>query len=143
MSAPADSPMSRFVRAHLPTPAERAVYAVLAGSLKVWSARSVSAAAGVSDHEADQALRRFAAAGIIERVDEPGQPRRYRWRPEMGYLSDDGPSGSGRVDPVCGMPVPADAAFTVLEGDAEVAFCSLPCLVRWRFEHRVTRLAPP
>ena len=143
MSAPADSAMSRFVRAHLPTPTERAVYSALAGSLKLWTARSVAGAAGVSDHEADQALRRFAAAGIIERVETPGQPRRYRWRTEMGYLSDGGPSPRDRVDPVCGMPVPAESAHTALDGDTEVAFCSLPCLVRWRFEHRVSRLVPP
>lgn len=126
----------QFMGAHLPTDVERATFWVLAGSLdRVWSVASVAREAKVSDHEADQALRRFSAAGILERVDEPGHPRRYRWNPDMSYLHD-GREPEGRLDPVCGMPVPPDSPHTAEQDGVEVAFCSLPCLVRWRAAHR-------
>lgn len=143
MNVPGDSAMGRFVRAHLPATAERSVYAALAGSAELWTARTLAGAAGVSDREADQVLRRFTAAGIVERVEEPGQQRRYRWCPEMGYLIEDRSPSAARIDPVCGMPVPDGTAHVALDGDSEVAFCSLPCLVRWRLEHRVRRLTRP
>jgi YHS domain-containing protein len=128
---------AQFMGAHLPTAVERGVFWVLAGSLsEVWTAVGVAREARVSDHEADEALRRFAAAGILERLDDPGQPRRYRWRPEMSYLHE-GSDPPGRIDPVCGMPVPAGSPHIAQdEGEGEVVFCSLPCLVRWRSEHR-------
>ena len=118
------------------------MYAALAGSAEFWTARSAARAAGVSDHEANQALRRFAAAGIVERIEDLGNPRRYRWRPEMGYLVDNG-SPPGQIDPICGMPVPEGSTHTALDGDTQVSFCSLPCLVRWQREHRITRLTRP
>lgn len=134
-----DSPLGLFMAAHLPGDADRAVFWVLAGSRwRVWTAAGVARDAGVSDHEADLALRRFSAAGILERLDEPGRPRRYRWRPEMAYLHD-GTDPPGRRDPVCGMPVRADTPHVAEHDGQELAFCSLACLVRWRFEHRPRR----
>lgn len=134
-----NSLFARFRSAHLPTKPERAVFSVLAGSRdRVRTVASVARDAGVSDHEADQALRRFHAAGILERIDDPGRPRRYRWRPEMAYLHD-GSEPLGRVDPVCGMPVAPDTPHVVEEEGREVAFCSLPCLVHWRTSHRRRR----
>ncbi len=130
------STFNQFATAHLLTNVERDVFWVLAASpQRVWTAGDVAREAKVSDHEADQALRRFGAAGIVERLDEPCRPRRYRWRPEMGYLRDTG-EPSGRRDPVCGMPVPADSPHIVDHDGREVAFCSLRCLVRWRSDHR-------
>jgi YHS domain-containing protein len=136
MSDRADSLFSQFATAHLLTDAERAVFEVLADSLqRVWTAGGVAREAGVSDHEADRALRRFNVAGIVERLDDSCRPRRYRWRPEMGYLHHTS-EPSGRRDPVCGMPVPADSPHIVVHDGQEVVFCSLRCLVRWRSEHR-------
>ena len=141
-----DTAFAQFMGAHLPTDVERAVFWVLAGSSsQVWTVAGVAREARVSDHEADQALRRFTAAAIMERIDDPGHPRRYRWRPEMSYLHD-GSDPVGRIDPVCGMPVPADTPHVALDDDGrEVAFCSLPCLVRWRSGHRggARRSEPP
>ena len=126
----------RFARAHLPTRAERAIYPVLAGTPDGdWTAAEVAAAAGVSHHEADQALRRFASARIVEHSHVRGQGHRYRWHPEMAYLRDGDVSGLP-VDPVCGMPVAAASPHTARDGDTEITFCSLPCLVHWRWERR-------
>lgn len=129
--------LAQFMGAHLPTAVERAVFWVLAGSsTEVWTVAAVATEARVSDHEADQALRRFTAAAILERINDPGHPRRYRWRPEMSYLHE-GRDPLGRIDPVCGMPVPAGSPHVAQDDDlGEIAFCSLPCLVRWRSEHR-------
>lgn len=130
---------AQFSGAHLPTDVERAVFWVLAGSFdRVWTVAGVARDAEVSDHEADQALRRFSAAGILELVDEPGHPRRYRWRSEMAYLHD-GSEPQGRCDPVCGMPVPADSPHVAEADGPKVVFCSLPCLVLWRSQHRAHR----
>jgi YHS domain-containing protein len=132
-----DTAFGQFMGAHLPTDVERAVFWVLVGSSsQVWTVAGVARDARVGDHEADQALRRFTAAGILERIDDPGHPRRYRWRPAMAYLHD-GSEPPGRIDPVCGMPVPADTPHVAPDVDGrEVAFCSLPCLVRWRSARR-------
>jgi YHS domain-containing protein len=131
-----ENPLARFMGAHLPTDVERAVFWVLAGSLdRVWTRAEVASDAQVSDREADQALRRFRAAGILEQLARRGGPRRYRWRAEMAYLHN-GTDPTGRLDPVCGMPVPANSPHVADDGDREIAFCSLPCLVRWRTGHR-------
>jgi hypothetical protein len=124
---PVDSLFSQFATAHLLTDVERAVFGVLADSVhRVWTAGGVARDARVSDHEADQALRRFSAAGIVERLDEPCRPRRYRWLTEMGYLHDTS-EPVGRRDPVCGMPVPAESPHIVVHDGLEVGFCSLRC----------------
>lgn len=126
----------RFARAHLPSHAERAIYPVLAGEAdRDWTVGEVAAAASVSHHEADQALRRFASAGIVEHNHLRGQGHRYRWHPDMDYLRQGRVTGPA-VDPVCGMPVPHGAPHTARDGETEVRFCSLPCLVRWRSNQR-------
>lgn len=135
MSEP-DSTFNQFATAHLLTDVERDVFWVLAASpQRVWTAGDVAREARVSDHEAVRALRQFSLAGIVERLDEPCRPRRYRWRPEMGYLHRTS-EPTGRCDPVCGMRVPADSPHIVVQDGREVVFCSLRCLVRWRSEHR-------
>lgn len=130
-----DSPLARFMAAHLPTDVEWAVFTVVAGSRdRLWTAAAAAREARVSDHEADQALRRFSAAGIVERLDEPGRPRRFRWQPSMAYL-DAGADPPGLRDPVCGMPVRADSPHVADDDGQRAVFCSLPCLVRWRHAH--------
>ena len=126
----------RFAKAHLPSKTERTIYPVLAGAPdRDWAAGEVAAAAGVSHHEADQALRRFASAGIVHHRVR-GQSHRYRWHPDMGYLRQGDVSGPA-IDPVCGMPVPPGTPHTARDDDTEIRFCSLPCLVRWRSDrHR-------
>ncbi len=112
MTARADTDaFVRFAKAHLPSKAERTIYPVLAGAPdRDWTAGEVAATAGVSHHEADQALRRFASAGIVDHSHVRGQSHRYRWHPDMGYLRQGDVSGPA-IDPVCGMPVPPrDAA---------------------------------
>ena len=132
---------ARFVEAHLPTKAESAVFTVLASSrVRSWTVAGVARQARVSDHEADQALRRFGAAGIVERTDSTGHPRRYRWRADMDYL-DSGTEPPGRRDPVCGMPVGPDGPHVIGKGTERIVFCSVPCLVRWRHDHRQRRSA--
>jgi YHS domain-containing protein len=136
MSEPVDNPFNKFATAHLLTDVERDAFWALAHSLqRVWTAGGLAREAKVSDHEADQALRRFKAAGIVELLDEGCRPRRYRWRPEMDYLHDTS-EPTGRRDPVCGMPVPAYSPHLVDHDGRELGFCSLRCLVRWRSEHR-------
>ena len=126
----------RFAKVHLPTNAERAIYPVLAGAPDHdWTPGEVAAAAKVSHHEADQALRRFASAGIVDHSHLRGQGHRYRWHPDMRYLRQDAVSSSA-VDPVCGMPVPPETPHSALDGDTEIRFCSLPCLVRWKSDRR-------
>lgn len=107
MTARADTDaFVRFAKAHLPSKAERTIYPVLAGAPdRDWTAGEVAATAGVSHHEADQALRRFASAGIVDHSHVRGQSHRYRWHPDMGYLRQGDVSGPA-IDPVCGMPVP-------------------------------------
>jgi len=135
----------RFARAHLGDRVERAVYAVVAAHpAREWAVREVAAHARVSHHEADQALRRFAAAGIVARIDLPGRSDRYRWILEMRDLAD-GPSAAGQqpIDPVCGMPVPPDSPHVAHDGDLDVRFCSLPCLVRWNASTRKAERRSP
>ena len=132
-----ETPLALFMEAHLPTDAEWRVFAVIAGARdEVWTAAAAARDANVSDHEADQALRRFSAAGIVERFDDPGHPRRYRWQPSMDYLNAR-TEPLGARDPVCGMPVAPDSPHVVEDGDERVVFCSMPCLVRWRHGHRL------
>ena len=43
------------------------------------------------------------------------------------------------IDPICGMPVPADTAHMATDGPEKVRFCSLNCLVQWRATNRTRR----
>lgn len=134
----------RFARAHLGDRILRAMYAVMAADPAAeWTAGEVAAHAKVSHHEADQALRRFAAAGIVALVDAPGRPHRYRWTlGELAPVDIDG--GEEAIDPVCGMSVPPESRHVARDGDREIRFCSLPCLVRWNAgARRGSRAAGP
>lgn len=135
----AKSAFAQFALAHLPSTTERQIYAVIDGSSEAWTATAAARTAEVSDHEADQALRRFHKAGIVD-LDGGRRPRRYRWRPEMAYLHE-GIEPSRARDPICGMPVAADAPLLVQEGAVTVRFCSLACLVRWRAHRPVVGAA--
>ncbi len=132
---PISDDLAQFARAHLTSTTERHIYAVIDGSSEAWTAAAAARAAEVSDHEADQALRRFHKAQIVD-LDGRRRPRRYRWRAEMAYLHE-GIEPSRARDPICGMPVAADAPLSVEEGAVIVRFCSLACLVRWQ-AHRPT-----
>ena len=134
----------RFARAHLGDRALRAIYAVMAADPAAeWTVGEVAVHAKVSHHEADQALRRFAAAGIVAHMAAPGRPHRYQWA-----LTADDPAEvdiAGReqaIDPVCGMSVPAGSRHVARDGDREVRFCSLPCLVRWNAASTTRRRRP-
>jgi len=136
------SAFEALARAHLRTRAERAVFAVVAASSgRWWTAPAAARAAGVDEIDADQALRRFGAAGIVEQ--EPGRTAgsRYRYRTEMAYLSAGGHTeeDSELRDPVCGMPVAPDTPHVADDHGRVVRFCSLPCLVRWQRSHRERR----
>lgn len=128
-----------FRDAHLPTSVDWAVFIVMSSlGDESLTAAEVARDARASHHEADQALRRFAAAGIVERIDEAGRPRRYRLHEEMAYLAT-GQERTGTLDPVCGMPISEDSPHVIDDGEERVVFCSLPCLVRWRHRHRHPR----
>ncbi|MHB1510061.1 MAG: hypothetical protein ACYCST_11550 [Acidimicrobiales bacterium] len=136
---PTSQDLTQFARAHLSSTTERHIYAVIDGSSEAWTATAAARAAKVSDHEADQALRRFHKAGIVD-LDGGRRPRRYRWRAEMAYLHE-GIEPVGARDPICGMPVAAGAPLFVEEGALIVRFCSLACLVRWRAHRPVVGVA--
>lgn len=122
----------RFARAHLGDRILRAIYAVMAADPAAeWTAGEVAAHAKVSHHEADQALRRFASAGIVAEVAAHGRPHRYRWALTMAEYTRVDVGGEEAIDPVCGMTVPAESRHVARDGDREIRFCSLPCLVRW------------
>jgi len=132
------SAFQALARAHLRTRVERAVFAVVAGDTgRWWTAAAAARAAGVDELDADQTLRRFGAAGIVE--SEAGSAgSRYRYRAEMAYLSTDGGTDeAGELrDPVCGMPVAADTPHVADDDGRVVRFCSMPCLVRWQRDRR-------
>lgn len=123
-----------FAAVHLRSDAERAVYSVVAGGLeRVWSSAEVARHAALELHEADQVLRRFAAAGILE-SSEDGRIRRFRWAPAMAYLFDAAPMVTDpdvALDPVCGMPVPVDSPHRRERPDGFVLFCSPVCVARY------------
>src|SRR3546814_8110801 len=86
-TTPANDAFERFARAHLPGKVERAIYPVVASTPdRDWAPGEIAAAAGVSNHEADQALRRFASAGIVDHRHVRGHGHRYRWHADMAYL---------------------------------------------------------
>jgi YHS domain-containing protein len=132
-----------FARTHLRSAAERAIFAVVASAAGHWWSAAAAARAArqahVTEHETDQTLRRFAAAGIVEqRADADG--RRYRYRAEMAYLHDDTDLDDELRDPVCGMPVAADAPHTANDDEGHtVRFCSILCLLRWQRARRRSR----
>lgn len=127
-----------LARAHLRTRVERAVFAVVSGAAgRWWTASAAARAARVNNIDADQTLRRFAAAGIVE--EKAGSAgRRYRYRAEMDYLTTEGVTdGNGELrDPVCGMPVAADTPHVAHDHGRVVRFCSIPCQVRWQRAQR-------
>lgn len=138
MTGDAPSPLQALARAHLRTRAERAVFAVVAGDPgRWWTAATAARGARVEELDADQTLRRFTAAGIVEQ--EAGSAgSRYRYRAEMAYLSTGGGADEdGELrDPVCGMPVSADTPHVADDHGRAVRFCSIPCLVRWQRSQR-------
>lgn len=133
------SAFEALARAHLRSAEERAVFGVIAsGPARWWSVTEAARAAHVEQLDTDQALRRFAAAGIVAQGDQPNQ---YRYRDQMRYLTNECAfdATDARRDPVCGMPVTADAPYVAHEPGREVLFCSLPCLLRWQRAKRTRR----
>lgn len=129
--------LARFARAHLRTPAQHAVYrAVGSDPDSWWTAGEIATHSGLDRAEVDQALRGFAAAGILhERAYQSGG-RRYRWHDELRYVFDGTAPPSERIDPVCGMPVDPDTAYAARDTTgATVYFCSRWC----RAAHRSRR----
>lgn len=127
-----------LARAHLRTRVERAVFGVVAGAAGFWwTAAGAARAAGVGELDADQTLRRFGAAGIVEQ-QAGAAGRRYRYRAEMSYLRSDGGADvdDELTDPVCGMPVAADTPHIADDRGRVVRFCSIPCLTRWQRARR-------
>jgi len=124
-----------LAQVHLRTPAERAVFAVVTGGRRWWTPASAARAASVDGLDADRALRRFAAAGIVDQEVGPAG-RRYRYRAEMDYLQGDIDVDDELRDPVCGMPVAADTPHVADDHGRVVRFCSVPCLTLWQRSQR-------
>jgi YHS domain-containing protein len=131
---------AQFARAHLRNPAERTAYLALAGTPdEVWSASAIARRSRADIHDVDVALRRFAAAGIAEATGASATGERlYRWHTTMAYLHAGDRGDSGAVDPVCGMPVPADGPYTETTDGEDLRFCSLRCQMAWRAASRGT-----
>ncbi|HEV2071192.1 MAG TPA: hypothetical protein VGR26_15490 [Acidimicrobiales bacterium] len=128
---PDNERLARFARAHLRTPAQRAVYAALAGAPDaVTSARDIGEQFGVDAYAVDVALRQFQAAGIAEPGGRsPGGERLFRWAGSgMAYLRTGEPPATHSIDPVCGMPVPDDTLYE----ESGHHFCSRRCQTTWR-----------
>lgn len=118
-------PWEAFAGIHLATRAERAVFRRFARDpLASWSEAEIASAARLETSEVAWALERFREAGIVELVEG-----RYRWRPELRYVFERRDPGAELVDPVCGMPVAADAPLRAedLLGRTE-RFCSERCM---------------
>ena len=132
---PASIPDSllRFARSHLRTPAQLAVYRTVGTRPDAWwSATEIADHTGTDVTEVDQALRGFAAAGILhDHVGAAG--RRYSWHRDLRYVFD-GTSPTGElIDPICGMPVAADSPHVGHDtGGAALRFCSQVCLTAHR-----------
>lgn len=94
---------SRFARAHLRTPAERAVHFTLVAQLvESWSAVEIARLKDIDVGTVEAVLDRYADAGVVAVVDSMVGSR-YRWCSNMGYLFGGGSSGVTMIDPVCGM----------------------------------------
>jgi YHS domain-containing protein len=135
-AAPDEARLQQFIRTHLRTPAQRAVYAALGGSPeRPLSVQDIAPLGRVDDYEIDVALRKFAAAGILERVVPEAGPAQYRWRDEMRYLFEAvlPPNAEDVIDPVCGMPVAPESPHVLRDASGQaILFCSLDCLTIFR-----------
>lgn len=125
---------TRFARAHLSTPVERAVYLTLVGAgTGSWSAAEIAERDHLARQEVAGVLERFEAAGIAELVGRKGGAPRYRWRSDMNYVLEASGESFERVDPVCGMPVSADTPYVARDAEGRVRrFCSSICLAAFR-----------
>lgn len=126
--------LDRFVRVHVTTGGERAVYLSLVGGSPgtYRSADEIASEHGAEPSEVEGALRRFEEAGIVEASEDWG-PRRYRWRDDMRYLERGRQAWSGSVDPVCGMPVRHETPHRLKDAEGgELGFCSSLCLAAFR-----------
>ena len=132
-------PLQRFARAHLRTPAQHAVYRTIASDPDAsWSATEVAAHTGLDQHDIDQTLRSFTAAGIFRdaTAGKAGE-HRYQWRPQLRYLLEGTTPSGDCIDPVCGMPVGADTPHTGRDSSgALVRFCSSYCRAAYRARSR-------
>ncbi|MEO7980678.1 MAG: hypothetical protein ABI807_07290 [Sporichthyaceae bacterium] len=121
-------PLVRFARAHLRNPPRYAVYRTAGSTPDAWwSATEIAQHAGLDIADIDRALRGFAAAGILHERVSPGG-RLCRWRDELRYVLDGTSPPAELIDPICGMPVNADSAYTGHDATgATVHFCSRWC----------------
>lgn len=127
--------LQQFIRTHLRTPAQRAVYAALGGSPEQpLSVQDIAPLVRVDAYEIDVALRQFAAAGILERVVPDAGPAQYRWHDEMRYLFEAlPPNAEDIIDPVCSMPVAPETPHVLRDASGQpIRFCSLGCLTIFR-----------
>lgn len=126
---PIGTPLARFARAHLRTRAQRAVYQTVGSNPESWWRAAEIAAHKDLDHaEIDQALRSFAAAGILHERTHPSGGRIYRWHDELRYLFQRTSPPADLIDPVCGMPVDTDSPHTGHDATGVVVhFCSTWC----------------
>ena len=124
---------TRFARAHLSRPEERATYFTLVGHPgRSWTPEQVATATALSEEEARRVLGGYADAGIVDRSETP-QGDFYRWRSEMDYLFAPDEPSFGSVDPVCGMPVTADSPYSTRNAfGREHRFCAALCLAAFR-----------
>lgn len=138
----APDPLVRFARAHLRTPAQHAVYRSVGNNPDAWwSATEIAQHAGLDVTDIDQSLRSFAATGILHERVHPTGRRLYRWRDELRYVLDGTPPPPELIDPICGMPVNADSAYTGHDATgATLHFCSRWCQAAHR--NRLRRRKP-
>lgn len=125
--------LARFARGHLHSEAEYAVYRTVGGDRATgWTAEEIATHDDLEVGDVDRALRRFAAARIVEVEAGHGDRPRYRWRSELSYLFEN-TAPPGLVDPVCGMPVEPGSPHTAIDATgATVHFCSAWCRAAFR-----------
>lgn len=134
---------SRFAQVHLRTPAERAVYFTLVAQLaESWAAVEIASLKGIDLATVEAVFDRYADAGVVDVVDSPTGVR-YRWCPDMSYLSKAGLSGVTRIDPVCGMTTDGETPHWLEDGSGtRWLFCSPLCLATFRANPQSYGAAP-
>ena len=128
------SRLTKFIDAHVHTPAHRSIFRTLATSAhEVWTVEALAEWTKLEPYDVDVVMREFAAVGIAESVGDASK-KRFRWASEMDYLYGTSPRREASIafDPVCGMPVADETGYEEQVGSHILRFCSLRCQLMWR-----------